>query len=89
MTKLYFLLLKKGYSYSDLIWYSVVVSLIYANPYHPSLPLQPISLMESYNLPLIGALDHGSHTLSFLPESVSPLDNCNDFNEFPSSMNMK
>ena len=23
-------------------------------------PLQPISLMESYNLPLIGALDHGS-----------------------------
>ena len=83
---------------SELIRYSLVVCL-FMQIQTP--PLQPISLMESYNLPLIGALDHGSpsymipfvnmyHThYLFLPESVSSLDNCNDFDEFPSSMNMK
>ena len=52
MTKLYFLLLKKGYSYSDLIWYSVVVSLIYANPHHPSLPPPTHQLNGELHSPL-------------------------------------
>ena len=40
---------------SELIRYSLVVCL-FMQIQTP--PLQPISLMESYNLPLIGALDH-------------------------------